>query len=123
MRYNLQATGWSLDLGLKEYVGEKIEKLDDFVREGDTSAFADIEIERRVTHSRGEEYRAEFTVHSAGAHFRAEAVEATPRAAFDVALEKLSREMRGKKRKGLRLTRLQGLRFKGLLRGWPFRRK
>lgn len=122
MRHNVKTTNTSAGPEVTSYLEKKIVKLDDFIGADDTAAFADVELERLVTHSRGEEYRAEFTIHSSAGDYRAEALGTTMLSAIDGAVANASREMRRDKRKGLRFSRLQGLKVKNILRGWPFRR-
>lgn len=122
MRHNLKLTNTSGSPEITAYLEKKLAKLDAFIPVGDTSGFADVELERTMTHSSGEEFRAEITAHTASGDFRAEAAAATLLAAIDGAVENAMREMRRNKRKGMRFSRLEGLKFKSILRGWPFRR-
>lgn len=122
MRHNVKLTNTTASPEVSSYLEKKLAKLNDFVPAGDTSAFADVELERIVTHSGGEEYRAEITAHAASGDFRAEETGGTLMAAIDGVVANVTREMRRDKRKGLRFSRLQGLKVKNILRGWPFRR-
>lgn len=54
MRHNLKATNTTAGPDITSYLERKLKKLDDFTPTGDTSAFADIELERMMTHSSGE---------------------------------------------------------------------
>lgn len=122
MRHNIKVTNMSLMPEIASYLEKKLLKLNDFVSSEDTSVFADVELERIVTHSAGEEFRAELNIHTAHGDFRAEDTGATLLVAIDGAVGNASREMRRHKRKWIHFSRLQGLKVKNVLRGWPFRK-
>ena len=122
MRITTKGTNFTFTPDVVSYLEKKLEKLEDLIDKKDTTAIADIEIEHDLLHTAGEIYTAEITITCSAGQFRAEATEATPLAAIDVVEEEITKELRRAKGKKMRWIRLEGLRFKNFLRGFPWGR-
>lgn len=120
MHINLKATGSVvLTEELREFVAEKLRKIEHLLDSKDTSTMADIEL---ATTTRGQKtgdvFRAEINLQFAGGFVRAEAIEETLHHAVEVAVEEARREIRktfGRKRT---LMRRGATKIKDFFRGF-----
>lgn len=103
---------------IKQYTAKRISKLEQFVDDDDTSAIADVELEKETDQRSGEIYRAEINLKIAGEFLRAEAQTADLREAIDVAQEEMIREVKKAKGKRRTLLRNGARKMKKMIRGW-----
>jgi putative sigma-54 modulation protein len=96
---NLKTTNLEADDDLKEYLAKRLAKLNKFIDDEDTSALADVELERRPGQNTGEIYRAEINLKIAGSYLRAEETAEAIRDAIDEVQAEMIREIRKAKEK------------------------
>lgn len=117
MRTNLKATGVTLTPEVQSYFDKRMGKVGKLLS-GDPTAQLDAELERRMSHGAGEEFRVEITITGTGMHLRGEASEPTLHSAIDVVESQILNELRKSKGKRIDVVRRQALRFKNFLRGF-----
>ena len=121
MQYNLKGgAGIDMTAELRSYLETRLAHHVDGFLARDTAAHANVEFEHAPLRD-GEKYRAELTVSTSGAVYRAEAWGETLHSAIDVAVDGLSRELRRAKRKRVHVLRHGASRIKDFLRGWRTR--
>lgn len=120
MKYNIQATNFTLSNSIRDYVDEKIwstvKRFLGHVPEQDIKL--DIEIARITEHQKGEVWYAEINLKSGGIAVRIEARAESPTAAIDSAEEQLARELRRKKEKRNSRFREGARKIKEMMRGF-----
>jgi ribosomal subunit interface protein len=116
LNYNIKGTGVEVTDELRSYVEKRLVHTEKFLK-GDTTAHTDVELEHR-SHRDGDPNRAEFTLSLGGEVYRASAWGETLRAAIDVAVNELVRELGRDKKKRLHLFRRGAHKMKEFLRGW-----
>lgn len=119
---NLKITNLDVDDELKEYLAKRLTKLEQYVDPDDTSAIADVELEKRSGQNTGEIYRAEINLKIAGSYLRAEEKAEAIRDAIDEAQSDIIRQLR--KTKGRRRSRIRAgaRKMKKMIRGLYSRR-
>ncbi|MEO8637364.1 MAG: ribosome-associated translation inhibitor RaiA [Candidatus Taylorbacteria bacterium] len=126
LRIQIKATNTSLTPAIKEYVEKKIGSLERMIKPDDTSALADVEIEKTTNHHKdGEElFRAEVNLRVGKAYFRAEASNFDLYAAIDFLKDEMHRELSVNKRKTIHMIRKGGQAIKNIIKGFSrFKKK
>ena len=117
--YNLKGTGAvMLTDEVRDYLNNKLEKIEKLVDPNDTAVRADVELATTGGARTGELFRAEINLSISGAFFRAEASEGTLHAAIDEAVDELRRELQKKIGKKRDLGRRAAQKVKDLYRYW-----
>lgn len=116
MQTNIKATGLELTPEVKRYADKRMRKIEKALAH-DTTAVAQLEIERTLTHSAGQQFRAELTLIGAHLLLRFEAVERSLHAALDVLEDKALTELHKAKGKRQNILRRQAKALKELLKG------
>ena len=99
LKTRLTTKNLTADNELKDYLEKRIRKLDQLIDDADTSAQADIELEKYGGQNKGEIFRAEINLQVAGDMLRAEEEAETIREAIDATKEEMMRELRDRKEK------------------------
>jgi len=99
LKTRLTTKNLTADNELKDYLEKRIRKLDQLIDDDDTSAQADIELEKYGGQNKGEIFRAEINLQVASAMLRAEEEAETIREAIDATKEEMMRELRDRKEK------------------------
>ena len=99
LKTRLTTKNLTADNELKDYLEKRISKLNQLIDDDDTSAQADIELEKYGGQNKGEIFRAEINLQVAGAMLRAEEEAETIRKAIDATKEEMMRELRDRKEK------------------------
>lgn len=120
---NIKGTNFELAPDIRSYIEKRMRSFEKFVDKDDTSAVADVEIERSTHHQTGNVFRAEVTMHTCAGTVRAEENGTTPEEAFDKVKHEISRELRRGKNKQNDLMRRGGARIKEMARGIAFWRR
>lgn len=115
---NLKTTNITADDELQEYLAKRLKKLDRFVDDDDTTAIADVELEKRSGQNSGEIYRAEINLKVAGSYHRAEDEAADIRDAIAAMQESIIRELRKEKEKKRGRIRSGARKMKRMIQGW-----
>ena len=116
MKINFKATNLQLTPEILDYCRDKFNHLDKFIPD-DESVFMDVELGKTTQHHKhGEIFRAEVNLHTAGRHFRAEAVAEDLYLAIDEAKDELSMEVKRNRKKQGALIRRGGRLIKNLLK-------
>ncbi len=115
---NIKATGIELTPAIKDYVIKKINMLEKYVDQDDTSISVDIEVEKTTDHhQKGELFRAETNFQMGGKMFRAEALNEDLYASIDKVKDELARDI-SEKNKKFRENKRKGNSFiKKMLKG------
>lgn len=117
MHINIKATHITLTPETSEYLDKRLASLEKLIDPADTSAMADVEVGKTtIHHRRGDVFRAEINVRTAGKQFRAVAQESTLYNAIDKARDEVLREMRRNKRKQIHLLKRGGAKIKEFTR-------
>lgn len=116
LNYNIKGTGLDINDELRAYVEKRLPQAEKFLQ-GDTTAHADVELERDALRD-GPHFRAEFTVSVHGNVYRAESWGESVQAAVDVAIDELSSELRRSKTKRLDIVRRSAAKAKQMLQGF-----
>lgn len=103
---------------VREFVEEKVRKLEKVVDQKDTTLRADIELATTGGARTGQEFRAEINLCFDGDCMRAEATRDNLHAAIDEAVEEMRREVRKKRTKHRDLLRRGAARVKDIFRYW-----
>lgn len=114
---NLKTTNIELDEDLKDYLAKRLNKLEQFVDDDDTSAIADVELAQRSGQQSGEIFRAEINLKIAGSYLRAEETAETMRNAIDLVQENMIRELRKTKEKRRSRIRAGARKMKRMIQG------
>lgn len=114
---NLKTTNIEAEDDLQEYLAKKLIKLEQFVDEDDTSAHADVELEKRAGQQTGEIYRAEINLKVAGSYLRAEEDAADIRDAIAAMQESIIRKLRKTKEKRRGRIRSGARKMKQMIQG------
>ncbi len=124
MRSTTKVTGMELTPAISDYLDKKITSLDKLIDKEDTSALAKVEIGKTSNHhNQGEVFRAEITLHIAGADFRVESEKDNLYAAIDAVRDQMHQELQSYKRKKVSLVRRGGAKIKSVLKGLTNRGK
>ena len=115
MNYNLKGTGVEITLELRGYVEKKLTVADKLLH-GEPPPHADVELVREPLRD-GQHFRAEFTLVSGSAVYRAEEWGQNMHAAVDLALDELLHALRDAKQKRVNIFRRTAARVKDYLRG------
>lgn len=119
MQTHIKATGMALTPAISDYVDKKVNGLQKFLNENDTSADLAVEIGRTTDHHKsGDVFRAEFNLHTKDGNFFAVAERSDVYTALDEVKDELEDALRAKKGKRLKLLRRGQLRIKELIRGF-----
>jgi putative sigma-54 modulation protein len=118
MRITLKARNMTLTPAISEYAEKKIGSLSKFINAKDTSAIADIEVERASDHHQGGEqaFQVEVNLHIAKHQLRAEASHQDLYAAIDVIKDDLARELKTAQKKKIVMERKGGQKIKKILK-------
>ncbi len=117
MTTNIKATGVTLTDEVRRYLDKCLHKVEKYVG-GESSAMANVELERLMSHEAGEMFRGELTISGAGLSVRAESEGTTLHAAIDTLEATAVGELRKLKGKRQHLFRRQAKRIKDFIRGW-----
>jgi ribosomal subunit interface protein len=115
MNYNVKGTGLAITDEIRTYLEKKFAHADTCL-EGDSTKHADVELELQTSEDR-QKFRAEYTLSSEGAVFRAESTGDTLHEAIDLATSELNRELDRSKKKDVSRVRRGASRFKDFIRG------
>jgi len=116
---NIKATNIELTDAISDYVAKKIDMLEKYVDQDDTSINVDIEVEKTTDHhQKGELFRAEANFYVGGKMFRAEATNEDLYASIDEMKDELARVLSEKKKKDRTQQRKGGSFIKKMLRGF-----
>ena len=113
---NVKATNIKITSDVRAYLDKRLEALEKFVDEDDTSAVCDVELERSTRQQKGNVFRGEITLHTRSGTYRAEARAETAEAAIDVVKDEVLTTLRRDKRKRGHLLRRSGARLKEFTR-------
>ena len=119
---NLKITNIEVDEKLKEYLAKRLTKLEQFIDKNDTSAIADIELEKRSGQNSGKIYRAEINLKIAGSYLRVEDEAEAIRDAIDLMQEEMIRRLRKTKQKKRGKIRSGARKMKKMIQGLYNRR-
>lgn len=119
---NLKITNLDVDEELKDHLAKRLAKFEQFVDEDDTSAIADVELEKRVGQNTGKIYRAEMNLKVAGAYLRADEEAEAIRDAIDAAQSDIIRQLRKTKSKRRSRIRSGARKMKKMIQGLYGRR-
>ena len=103
---------------VREYVEEKMQKLERIVDKNDTTVRADVELGTTGGARTGEQYRAEINFKFAGGFARAEATRESLHTAIDEAVEEVRGEVRKSVTKHRDLIRRGAAKMKDIFRYW-----
>lgn len=103
---------------VREYVEDKIKKIEKVTDKADTTLRADIELGTTGGSRTGEQYRAEINLKFSGGFARAEATRDTLHAAIDEAVEEVRGEVRKSVTKHRDLVRRGAAKVKDIFRYW-----
>ncbi|MDZ4284518.1 MAG: HPF/RaiA family ribosome-associated protein [Patescibacteria group bacterium] len=99
------------------YLERKLKAVEKLLRQDDTLAAADVEIEQTTRHHRqGEIFRAEINLRAAQGSFRAEAHGESVIAAIDAMKDEITRQLAQKKDKSIALRKKGAHQMKEVLR-------
>lgn len=114
MDTHITGTGLTVTPQIRAYFDKHKKKIDKLVH--DKAARLDVEFVHLSERQTDNEFRVELMLKAPATNLRSEASAVSLYAAIDEAIEQLLVELRKKKGKKLRLFRLEGLKFKNLLR-------
>lgn len=114
MDTHITGTGLTLTPEIRRYFERQQRKVEKLVH--DPAGRLDVELVHLTERKTDDEFRAELMVRAPGKDLRAEASSISLHGAIDGAVERLMVELRKVKGKKLRLFRLEGLKYKNLLR-------
>lgn len=121
MRLQVKASNLSLSPEIEGYIHKKVQGLERLVPSGDTSAVLSVEVAKTTEHHRaGDIFRAEFDLHIAGKHIRADAEASDIFSALDIAKDEALQALRSHKDKRETRFRRFARRMKDVLRWRPF---
>ena len=103
---------------VREYVEEKVRKIEKVTDKSDTTLRADVELATTGGARTGEQYRAEINLKFKGGVARAEATRETLHTAIDEAVEEVRAEVRKSVTKHRDLVRRGAARVKDIFRYW-----
>lgn len=115
---NLKTTNIELTEDLKDYLAKRLTKLEQYVDDDDTSAIADVQLEKRSGQQSGKIYRAEINIKVAGSYLRAEEEAEDIRNAIAGMQEDIIRELRKAKEKRRSRIRAGARKMKDMIQGW-----
>lgn len=115
---NLKTTNLDAGDDLQNYLAKKLVKLEQFIDKDDTSAHADIELEKRSGQQSGQIYRAEINLQIAGSYLRSEEDAADIRDAIAAMQESIIRKLRKTKEKRRGRIRSGARKMKNMIQGW-----
>ncbi len=106
MRTSIKETSLRLLPTQTRYLERKLAAVEKLLRQDDTLAAADVEIERTTRHHRqGKVFRAEINLRAVQGNFRAEAYGESVMAAIDAVKEEITRQLAQKKDKSIALRK------------------
>lgn len=114
MDTHITGTGLTLTPEIRRYFERQQRKVEKLVH--DPIGRLDVELVHLTERNTDDEFRAELMVHAPGKELRAEASSMSLHGAIDQAIERLLVELRKVKGKRLRLFKLEGLKYKNLIR-------
>lgn len=120
---NLKTTNIEAGDDLQDYLAKKLVKLEQFIDNDDTSAHADIELEKRSGQQTGQIYRAEINLKIAGSYLRSEEEASDIRDAIAAMQESIIRKIRKTKEKRRGRIRSGARKMKDMIQGWYGRGK
>jgi ribosomal subunit interface protein len=115
---NLKTTNLEAGDDLQDYLAKKIIKLEKYIDKDDTSALADIELEKRSGQQTGMIYRAEINLQVAGSYLRTEKEADDIRDAIAAMQESIIRKLRKTKEKRRGRIRSGARKMKQMIQGW-----
>lgn len=115
---NLKTTNIEAEDDLQDYLAKKLIKLEQFIDEDDTSAHADVELEKRAGQQTGQIYRAEINLQVAGSYLRSEEEASDIRDAIAAMQESIIRKLRKTKEKRRGRIRSGARKMKQMIQGW-----
>jgi len=115
---NLKTTNLEAGDDLQDYLAKKIIKLEKYIDKDDTSALADIELEKRSGQQTGMIYRAEINLQVAGSYLRTEEEADDIRDAIAAMQESIIRKLRKTKEKRRGRIRSGARKMKQMIQGW-----
>lgn len=117
MRIKIKTTNFDLNDEVKEYLGKKLEKIEEIIGKEDPTLIAEVEVGKSSTHHQsGEIFRAEFTITKKGEQFRAEAEKENLFSAIDEVQEEILRISTKTKSKKISVVRRGGRAIKNLIK-------
>ncbi|MEX2514831.1 MAG: ribosome-associated translation inhibitor RaiA [Candidatus Paceibacterota bacterium] len=115
---NLKTTNIEAGDDLQDYLAKKLIKLEQFIDEDDTTAHADIELEKRAGQQTGQIYRAEINLQITGSYLRSEEDADDIRDAIAAMQESIIRKLRKVKEKRQSRIRSGARKMKQMIQGW-----
>ena len=116
---NIKATNIELTPAISDYLTKKMEMLEKFIDQNDTSTSASIEVGKTTEHHQhGEVFRAEINLLSGGKQFRTVSEEADLYTAIDMVKDEMARVLSSHKNKQQTMFKKGATKIKNLLKGF-----
>jgi putative sigma-54 modulation protein len=118
MRINEKGTNMQITDEVKDYLYKKLDHIEKFLNPADESVLCQVELGKISRHhNKGDVYRTEINLHTAGRNFRAVSEMDDLFASIDIAKDEMVREIQSNKDKKVSLLRRGGARIKNLVKG------
>jgi len=115
----IKSTNIELTDAISDFVASRVQALEKFVDQDDTSVSVDVEVGKTTGHhNKGDIFKAEFNFRMGGKNFRAVNEKEDLYAAIDEVKEEMAKELRRYKGKQKTLFRRGSARIKKLLKGF-----